>query len=92
VTPAPAHGFQPPEFPLPVRLVLTGWRAARTVGVARIPLDEASLIAAARRASGLHHFVDNPFDPLRRLLASLERGPSIPSAGCCCARAWCAHW
>jgi hypothetical protein len=38
-----------------------------------MPLGEASLVAAARRASGLHHFVDESFrEPLQRLLTSLE--------------------
>jgi len=41
--------------------------------VARTPLDEASLLAAARRTAEREDFVDESFrEPLRRLLASLE--------------------
>jgi hypothetical protein len=68
-----ASGFQAPRFPLPARLALGSWRALARVGVGRTPLAEASLVAAARRASGLEDFVDESFrEPLRRLLASLE--------------------
>jgi len=82
LTPAPAPGFQAPQFPLLVRLALTGWRALQTVGVARTSLDEASLISAARRESGLHHFVDESFrEPLRRLLASLEEEARLHPLG-----------
>ena len=82
MTPAPAPGFQAPQFPLLVRLALTGWRALQTVGVARTSLDEASLISAARRESGLHHFVDESFrEPLRRLLASLEEEARLHPLG-----------
>jgi hypothetical protein len=56
-----------------VRGALRGWRTLERFGVARAALGEASLVAAARRASGLFDFVDESFhDPLRRLLASLE--------------------
>jgi len=80
--PPPAPGFQPPQFPLPVRLAMTGWRALQKVGVARTPLSEASLIAAARRESGLHPFVDESFrEPLRRLLASLQEEAQLHPLG-----------
>jgi len=71
---APASpGFRPPHFPLPVRLANAAWHGLRRVGVARTPLTETSLIAAARRTTGLHCFADPSFrEPLRRLLASLE--------------------
>jgi len=61
---------------------MTGWRAIQTVGVARTSLNEASLITAARRESGLHHFVDDSFrEPLRRLLASLEEEAQLHLLG-----------
>jgi len=67
------RGFRPPPFPLPVRVAMQGWRALEQIGLARTALDEASLVAAARRVSGLRDFVDESFrEPLRRLLASLE--------------------
>jgi hypothetical protein len=75
-------GFEPPRFPLPVRVGLAGWRALQTVGVARTSLHEDALIAAARRASGLHRFGDESFrDPLRRLLASLESEARLSPLG-----------
>jgi hypothetical protein len=58
------------------------WRGLQRVGVARVPLTEASLIAAARRASGLHAFVDESFrEPLRRLLAALEEEAGLHPLG-----------
>jgi hypothetical protein len=61
---------------------MTGWRALQAVGLARTPLDEASLLAAGRRASGLHRFADESFrEPLRRLLASLEAEASLHPLG-----------
>ena len=82
MTPPPAHGFQAPQFPLPVRVALIGWRALQQTGIGRTPLDEASLITAARRESGLHHFADESFrEALRRLLASLEEEAHLHPLG-----------
>ena len=79
---APAPGFQPPRFPLPVRAALGGWRALQRTGVARTSLDEESLIAAARRESGLHDFVDESFrGPLRELRSSLEEEACLHPLG-----------
>jgi hypothetical protein len=79
---APAAGFQPPPFPLPVRVVLTGWRALQELGLARTSLDEASLLAAARRESGLRDLGDESFrGPLRQLLASLEEEAHLHPLG-----------
>jgi hypothetical protein len=65
-----------------VRLALAGWRGARSIGIARTSLDEASLIAASRRESGLDDFVDESFrEPLRRLLASLEEEAHLHPLG-----------
>ena len=79
---APDSGFQPPRFPLPVRVGLAGWRALQEMGVGRTRLDEASLIAAARRESGLHFLEDESFrEPLRRLLWSLEEEAHLHPLG-----------
>jgi hypothetical protein len=52
------------------------------MGVARVSLDEASLIAAARRESGLQDFADEGFrEPLRHLLASLEEEAQLHPLG-----------
>lgn len=70
------------SFPLPVRMAVGAWGGLQRVGVARTRLDEASLLASARRASGLHHFVDESFrEPLRRLLASLEEEARLHPLG-----------
>jgi hypothetical protein len=48
-------------------------RAANRLGIARPSLEEASLVEAARKASGLNDFVDDSFqEPMRRLITSLE--------------------
>jgi hypothetical protein len=79
---APARSFRPAPLPRPVRGALAAWRALQRVGVARVPLDEASLVAAARRASGLHAFVDESFrEPLRRLLTALEEEAGLHPLG-----------
>ncbi len=79
---APAPGFRPPRFPLPVRIALSGWRAFQKTGAARTSLDEASLLAAARRESGLRDFADESFrEPLRELLSSLEEEAQLHPLG-----------
>jgi len=70
------------SFPLPVRMAIGAWDGLQRLGVARTRLDEASLVASARRASGLHHFVDESFrEPLRRLLFSLEEEAGLHPLG-----------
>jgi hypothetical protein len=65
-----------------VRVALSGWRAAQSIGLGRVSLEEASLIAAARRESGLHDFEDESFrGPLRQLLASLEEEARLHPLG-----------
>ncbi|MDJ0848007.1 MAG: sulfotransferase [Myxococcota bacterium] len=74
--------FRPPVFPLPVRAGMAAWRAAARVGIGRVSLSEESLVRAARRASGLHDFVDSSFrEPMRRLLASLESEAGLHPLG-----------
>ena len=74
--------FEPPQFPIPVRAAIGAWRIAQRAGVGRISLREESLIAAARRATGLHDFVDESFrDPMRRMLRSLEEEAKLHPLG-----------
>jgi len=74
--------FVPPRFPLPVRTAIGAWRIAQRAGIGRIPLTEDSLIAAARRATGLHDFIDESFrDPMRRMLRSLENEAELHPLG-----------
>ena len=49
-------GFRPAPRPRPIRALNAVWGALARAGVGRVSLDEASLVAAARRASGLHDF------------------------------------
>ncbi len=79
---APGSLFRPPRFPRPVRAVLGAWKGLERLGVGRVSLAEASLLAAARRSSGLHHFVDESFRaPMRRMLASLEEEARLHPLG-----------
>lgn len=65
--------FEPPRFPVPVRGAIGAWRIAQRAGIGRVSLSEDSLIAAARRATGLHDFVDESFrEPLARMLTAVE--------------------
>ena len=82
MTAASPSGFRPPRFPLPVRVLLRGWSALQQTGIARASLEETSLIAAARRESGLRDFADESFrGPLRQLLASLEEEAQLHPLG-----------
>jgi hypothetical protein len=77
-----AAGFAAPRFPMPVRAALSGWRGLERLGVARARLDEASLVAAARRESGLHEFGDESYrEPMRRLVESLETEAQLHPLG-----------
>ena len=74
--------FTIPPFPWPARAGLAAWRTVARAGIGRPSLDEASLVAAARRATGLHHFVDESFrEPMRRLLYSLEEEAGLHLLG-----------
>jgi hypothetical protein len=67
--------------PWPVATFNAVGRVAALAG-GRIRLDEASLVRAARRASGLHTFADESFrEPLRVLLDSLERESQLHPLG-----------
>ncbi len=74
--------FAAPPFPLPVRLGLGLWGAIARLGMAYPDLGESSLIASARRRTGLEHFVDEDFRiPMRRLLYSLEEEADLHLLG-----------
>lgn len=74
--------FQAPRFPAPVRAGLAAWRWAERAGVGRVSLEEESLVAAARRKTGLRDFVDESFrDPMRRMLTSLEQEARLHPLG-----------
>jgi len=63
-------------------MLLRGWRTLQKAGWARTSLEETSLIAAARRESGLRDFADESFrGPLRQLLASLEEEARLHPLG-----------
>lgn len=77
-----AAPFAIPPFPWPVRAGLAAWRAVARTGLARPALDEASIVAAARRATGLHSFVDERFRVrMRQLLFSLEEEAGLHLLG-----------
>lgn len=74
--------FTPHPFPLPARAALAAWRGASRLGIGKVSLTEESLINAARRASGLHDFVDDSFrEPMRRMLDSLENEGALHPLG-----------
>jgi len=67
---------------IPVRLLNGVWRALNALGIAAIKLDEETLIAAARRETGLENFGDEGFmEPMRILLQSLTSEADLNPAG-----------
>ncbi len=82
MTPPHGAGFQRPGFPLPVRAALGAWRALERVGLARVSLDEDSLLAEARRRSGLERLGDESYrEPFGRLLAAAESEAALHPLG-----------
>jgi len=81
--PGPDGIARPPRLPRPVRWLNRAGGAARALGVPLAPLDEASLVrAAVRAADGADDFGAGPFlEPLRILLASLEREAQLSFLG-----------
>ncbi len=75
-------GFRRPAFPLPVRAGIGAWRALQRLGLARVSLEEQSLLAEARRSSGLERLGDESFrEPLGRLLAAAESEAALHPLG-----------
>jgi len=74
--------FQTPKFPIPVRGGLAAWRLAERAGIGQVSLSEESLVATARRNTGLREFVDESFrDPMRRMLTCLEEEAQLHPLG-----------
>ena len=78
--------FRTARRPRPIALANRGWQTLQRLGLARTALDEQSLIAAARRAAGLHDFGaafrdDSTREPMRRLLSALEQEARLHPLG-----------
>lgn len=74
--------FEVNPFPLPARALLSGMRAASRIGIGQISLSEESLVRAARKASGLHDFVDDSFRlPMQRMLHALKHEGDLHPLG-----------
>ncbi len=79
-------GFALPPHRAPVRALNAGWGALQRLGIARPSLDEASLVRAARRSSGLHDLgkdwdAETTREARRRLLDALENEASLHPLG-----------
>lgn len=76
-----------PPFPLPVRLLNTVGGALRSLGLPIVRLDADTLVARARRNTGLHDLGDDVFagpiarEGLRRLIDSYEREADLTVLG-----------
>jgi hypothetical protein len=77
-----------PRRPLGLRLLNGVGGALRAAGLPLLPLDDAALLAAAERRTGLADFDGDAFrEPLRRLVAALEGEASLTVLGRLIARA-----
>ncbi|CAA0109194.1 Uncharacterised protein [Halioglobus japonicus] len=66
----------------PIRVLNTALRGARKLGLARISLDRDTLIAAARKATGLRDFGDESFlEPMQLLINALESEADLNPLG-----------
>jgi Sulfotransferase family len=66
----------------PMRVLNTALRAANSIGLARISLDNDSLITAARKATGLKEFGDESFfEALGRLVDATEAEADLNPIG-----------
>lgn len=80
--PGPDGIVRPPKLPRVVRAANRVGGALRAAGLPLVRLDEASLVAAAKREAGSEDLGEGPFlEPLRILLASLEREASLTLLG-----------
>ncbi|MEZ4334975.1 MAG: sulfotransferase [Myxococcota bacterium] len=74
--------FRVPPFPLPARLGLGAWRALTRLGLPAPRFDEAALVAAAKRRTGLEDFGSEAFrTPMRRLLAAFDEEAALHLLG-----------
>lgn len=80
--PGPDGIARPPQLPAGVRLANAGAAILRRMGLPLARLDEASLLRAAGKRTGLSDLGDGPFlEPLRLLLASLEEEAQLTWLG-----------
>ena len=82
ITRTTSQQYARPYRPRAVAAANAAGRALERVGL-RAPLDEASLIRAARKQTGLHFFADEAAlrEPMRRLLASVEEEARLHPLG-----------
>ena len=66
----------------PIRVLNTALRSAGKLGLAKISLDRDTLIAAARKATGLRDFGDESFlEPMQLLITALEEEADLNPLG-----------
>jgi hypothetical protein len=74
--------YDKPYRPWPVALLNTLGGSITKLGLQPVSLTEQTLIAAARKETGLHYFGDESFRvPLRKLLASIEDEAKLNTLG-----------
>lgn len=74
--------FRVPPFPLPARIGLGAWRAVTRLGIPAPRFDEETLLASARRRTGLEDFGPEDFrTPMRRLLAAFDEEADLHLLG-----------
>lgn len=72
----------PPQLPFALRVLNAGGGWLRAAGLPLVPLDEESLLGAARQATGLEDFGDASFlEGFRRLLDGYEREAALTFFG-----------
>ncbi len=66
----------------PLRALNTVLRGASALGLAKFALDRDTLVATARKATGLRDFGDDSFfDPMQRLIGALEEEADLNPVG-----------
>jgi hypothetical protein len=76
-----SRDYRRPHRPWPLRAANRALALPARLGI-EAALDEASLVRAARRRSGLHFFGDESFrEPLRRVVDALENGARLHPLG-----------
>lgn len=67
---------------VPARAINRAWEILHRLGIGKIKLDENTLLAKARRETGLHDFGDDCFvEPMRQVLYGLEHESSTNPLG-----------
>lgn len=66
----------------PIRLINSALRGLNKIGLAKTPLDQEAVMAAARKATGLSEFGDDRFlEPMQVLIQSLEQEADLNPLG-----------